>query len=117
MAYNEHLTNRVREALSSLKKVEEKRMFRGVAFMVNNKMCVTVGDDRMMCRIDPLLHEEVIVRKGSRTVVMRNKAYRGWVYVDEEVIKTKKQLDFWIDLALDFNKRSKASVKRKKSNN
>lgn len=115
MAYNEHLTNRVREALSSLKNVEEKRMFRGVAFMVNKKMCVTVGDERIMCRIDPELHEKAITRKGCHTVVMRNKPYIGWVYINEEVIKTKVQLAHWIKLALDFNKRAKASVKRKKA--
>jgi TfoX/Sxy family transcriptional regulator of competence genes len=115
MAYNEHLTNRVRESLSSLKNVEEKRMFRGVAFMVNNKMCVTAGDDRIMCRIDPELHDKVITKKGCRTVVMRNRAYKGWVYVSEDVIKTRKLLDYWIKLALDFNKRAKASVKREKS--
>jgi TfoX/Sxy family transcriptional regulator of competence genes len=115
MAYNEQLTNRVREALSSVKKVEEKRMFRGVTFMVNNKMCVTAGDDRIMCRIDPAVHEEAIAIEGCRTVIMKGRAYKGFVYVNEEAIKTRKQLDYWVNLALDFNQRAKASVKKKKS--
>ena len=67
MAYDEKLADRVREALAHLPKVEEKRMFRGVTFMVNGKMCVSVGDDRIMCRIDPAVHEEAVEKEGCRT--------------------------------------------------
>src|SRR5712671_6054555 len=114
MAYNEKLTNRVREALTHLPKVEEKKMFSGVTFMVNNKMCISVGNDRIMCRIDPALHEAAIEKKGCRTVTMKGREYKGYVYVDEEGIKTKKDFDYWIGLALDFNKRAKAAPKKKK---
>lgn len=114
MAYNEKLTIRVREALAHLRDVEEKRMFSGVAFMVNGKMCIAVGDDRIMCRIDPAIHEVEIEKEGCRTVVMKGRPYKGYVYVNEAVIKTKKQLGYWVGLALDFNERAKASVKRKK---
>jgi TfoX/Sxy family transcriptional regulator of competence genes len=106
------LTARVRIALSGVRNVEEKRMFRGVVFMVGGKMCVTAGDDTIMCRIDPDLHDEATKRKGCRTVMMKGGEYRGWVYVDGEGMKTKKQFDHWIGLALDFNKRAKASKKR-----
>ena len=114
MAYNEKLADRVRTALAEIPKVEEKRMFRGVAFMVNGKMCITVGDDEIMCRIDPALHDKAIKKKGSRTMVMKGREYRGYVLVSEEGRKTKKDFDYWIALALDFNKRAKASPKRKK---
>ncbi len=113
MAYNEKLTARIREALAHLPKVEEKRMFRGVTFMVNNKMCITAGDNKIMCRIDPAIHEEVIKRKGCETVKMRGREYKGYVYVSEEGIKTKMDLDYWINLALDFNKLAKSSKKKK----
>ena len=73
MAYNEKLTNRVRAALAHLSNVEEKRMFRGITFMVNGKMCISVGDDRIMCRIDPDMHEEAIKKAGTRTVTMKDK--------------------------------------------
>ena len=114
MAYNEKLTNRIREALAHLRKVEEKKMFRGITFMVNEKMCISVGDNEIMCRIDPAIHEEVIQKKGCRTVVMKGREYKGYVYVNEDNIKAKKDLDYWVGLALDFNKRAKASKKRKK---
>jgi TfoX/Sxy family transcriptional regulator of competence genes len=114
MAYNEKLTARIREALAHVPKVEEKRMFRGVTFMVNNKMCITAGDNKIMCRIDPATHDEVIKRKGCETVKMKGREYKGYVYVSEEGIKAKKDLDYWIQLALEFNKLAKPSKKKKK---
>ena len=113
MAYNEKLTARVREALGNLPKVEEKRMFRGVTFMVNGKMCITAGDNKIMCRIDPALHEEAVKRNGCETVKMKGREYKGFVYVSEEGIKTKKDLDYWVRLALEFNKIAKSSKKKK----
>jgi TfoX/Sxy family transcriptional regulator of competence genes len=114
MAYNEKLTARIREALGDLPNVEEKRMFRGVTFMINDKMCITAGDNKIMCRIDPAIHEEVVKRKGCETVEMRGREYKGYVYVSEEGIKTKKDLEYWIELVLDFNERAKSSKKKKK---
>ena len=109
MAYNEQLTNRVRAALAAIPNVEEKKMFSGITFMVNGKMCISVGNDRIMCRVDPAIHDDVVVRKGSRTVQMKGRDYRGYIYVSEEGIKTKKDFDFWINLSLEFNKKAKAS--------
>lgn len=111
MAYNEKLAQRIRTAFSDLPRVEEKKMFGGMAFMVNGKMCITVSKDRIMCRIAPELHDSIIKKKGCRTVEMGGREYKGYVYIDENIIKTKKDLDYWVELALDFNKRVKASRK------
>ena len=115
MAYNEKLTNRVREALAGILNIEEKKMFSGITFMVNGKMCISVGDDRIMCRIDPAIHEEVIGKKGCRTVEMKGREYKGYVYVNAEGIKTKRDFDYWVGLALDFNKKAKASKTARKT--
>ena len=114
MAYNEKLTARIRKALEHLPNIEEKRMFRGVTFMVNDKMCITAGDNKIMCRIDPSIHEEALKRQGCETVKMKGREYKGYVYVNEEGIKTKKDLDYWIRLALEFNRLAKSSKKKKK---
>jgi TfoX/Sxy family transcriptional regulator of competence genes len=114
MAVNENLLRRVRASLVHIPRVQEKKMFAGITFMVNGKMCISVGPDRIMCRIDPAMHEKALKRKGARTVLMKGREYRGFVYVNEEAIKNKKDLDYWIALSLDFNKRAKASAKRKK---
>jgi len=112
MAYNVKLANRVRSALAHLLKMEEKKMFSGVTFIVDGKMCISVSDDKIMCRIDPALHNVAIEKNGCRTVEMGGRQYKGYVYISEEGLKTKKNFDYWIGLALDFNKRAKASVKR-----
>jgi len=114
MAYNEHLAEKIRQALAHLPGVEEKKMFGGLAFMVNNKMCLTVGADRMMCRIDPNMHEEALKRKGSRTVMMKGREYKGYIYVNEDSLEKKADFNYWAKLALDFNKKAKASVKRQR---
>ena len=103
MAINPALTKRVREILSKLPHIEEKKMFGGIAFMVNGKMCVTVQDNHIMCRIDPLIHEEVVHNPGVSTVRMKGRNYIGWIHVEESIIPNKKQLNHWIDLALTYN--------------
>ena len=64
MAYNEKLANRIRGSLSEIPKVEEKEMMGGLTFMVNEKMCIGIIKDEMMCRIDPILHE-IEINKGD----------------------------------------------------
>ena len=118
MAYSEKLADRVRELLVSVPNTEEKKMFSGITFMVNGKMCVSVGKDRIMCRIDPTVHAQAIDKSGARTVQMKGRDYKGYVYVNEDAIKTKKDLDYWINLSLEFNKKAKASkpaAKRRKT--
>ena len=114
MAYNQELAGRIRKSLSHLSEVEEKRMFRGVTFMVNGKMCISVAGDEIMCRIDPALHNELIKRSGCRTVIMKNREYKGFVYVKEEELQNKKQLNYWLRLCLEFNDKAKSSKKRKR---
>ena len=80
------MADRIREALVDVKKVEEKKMFRGVTFMVNGKMCVSVSHDNMMCRIDPTLSETALEKRGCLPVKMAGRENRGFVYVSEEGI-------------------------------
>ncbi len=114
MSYSEKLASRIRAALAHLPEVKEKRMFGGLAFMVDNKMCVTIGVDRIMCRIDPAFHDEAIKKDGCSTVVMRGRAYKGFVYVSEDSIQSEKDCNYWLTLAVEYNKIAKASKKRAK---
>lgn len=113
MTYNEKLAERIRQALAHVSNVEEKKMFRSKTFMLNDKMCISVGDDEIICRIDPELHDKAIRKRGCKTTRMRGRDYKGWVLVSEEGMKTKKDFDYWIQLAMDFNKKAKSSRKRK----
>ncbi len=111
MAYDEKLADRLRVALAHLPRVEEKKMFRGVTFMVNNKMCVSVSGEELMCRFDPSLHEMLSERNGFRTVIMKGREYKGFGYVMQDAIKSKKDFEFWLNLCLEFNSKAKASKK------
>lgn len=114
MAQNIPFANRVREALANTQNVTEKNMFRGTAFMVDDKLCISVGDDRMMCRIDPAIHEELVEKGGCRTMYMKGREYKGYVLVDEEAVKNNSDLLYWVNLCLAFNKHAKSSKKKKK---
>jgi TfoX/Sxy family transcriptional regulator of competence genes len=114
LAADDVLVNRVRAALAGEHPVEEKRMFGGITFMVRGKMCVSVGRDRLMLRIDPELHETALERVGCRTVVMKGREYRGYVHVDAEAVKSARDLDYWVRLALEYNKRAKAASGKRK---
>ena len=112
MAYNEKLTDRIREIIAAThKKVEEKKMFAGLCFMVNDKMCVGVHEDRIMVRLDPAIFDKVIEKEGCEPMNFTGKIMRGFVFVNEDVLKTKKQLDYWVQLGLEFNKIAKSSKK------
>lgn len=113
MAYNQKLADITRELISqSHKNVEEKAMFGGLCFMVNDKMCVGVEKERLMVRLDPAKYEEVIEIEGCKPMDFTGKIMKGFVFVDADVLTTKKKLEYWIDLALQYNKIAKASKKK-----
>jgi hypothetical protein len=70
-------------------------MFGGLVFMVRGKMCVSAGKERMRCRLDPAIHDAALKHKGCRTVVMRKRPYRGYVYIDAQALRAKRLLDYW----------------------
>ncbi len=119
MAYDTQLADRIKAYLheANLPDIEEKKMFSGLTFMVNGKMCVSVSGDNLMCRFDPDLQEEVAERNGFQTMIMKGKEYRGYGYIHPEGFKAQKDFEYWVNLCLDFNKKAKKSVRRRKTSN
>jgi TfoX/Sxy family transcriptional regulator of competence genes len=114
MVYSEMLAARVRNSLGDSLKVEEKKMMGGLTFMVNDKMCVGVLRDDLMVRINPSLYENALRIKGCREMDFSGRAMKGFVFVSPAGTDTQNDLDYWIRLALAFNKTAKISKKRKK---
>ena len=115
MALNEKLADRVREIISlTHENVEEKKMFGGLCFMVNDKMCVGVETSRLMVRFDPAKTDEIMEKEGCKPMDFTSRVMKGFVFVDIEALNTKKKLAYWINLALEYNKVAKVSRKRKK---
>jgi TfoX/Sxy family transcriptional regulator of competence genes len=111
MAYNEKLADRIREALMEVPNVEEKNMFGGVCFMVKGKMCVSVVKDEMMCRIDPAMDEIVLEKRGCRQMDFTGKPMKGYLFISDEGMKSKKDFEAWVNLCLEFNSKAKAAKK------
>lgn len=112
MPPDETLVNRVRTAIGKSRRVEEKKMFGGIAFMVAGKMCVTVGKDRIMCRIDPA----PMTRRSNGSLHHRRhetSGIPGYVHIDADALSTKPDLGHWVKLALEFNGRVKASTRKR----
>ena len=114
MAFDEQLANRVREMIAlTHPNIEEKKMFGGLCFMVNGKMCVGIESKRMMVRFNPTLQEEILEKEGASPMDFTKKIMKGYAFVDISALNTKKQLSYWIDLALAYNKLAKSSKKKK----
>ena len=114
IVYNEKLADRTREIISlTHKKVIEKKMFGGLCFMVNDKMCVGVEQERLMVRLDPARYDEVMEKDGCKPMDFTGKIMKGFVFVDLDALNTNKKLNYWIDLALEYNKTAKVSRKKK----
>jgi TfoX/Sxy family transcriptional regulator of competence genes len=113
MAYNENISNRIREALENVPNVEEKNMFGGVCYMVNDKMCIGVVKDEMMCRIGEERQDEAMAKPGCREMDFAGRPMKGYVYVSDEGMKTREQFAYWIHLCLAHNPHAKAAKKKK----
>lgn len=115
MAYNTQLTNRIRERLQDLPNIEEKVMMGGLVFMLNDKMCMGIVKDELMCRIDPERLETEVERRGCRTMDFTHRPMKGYVLVDETGMRTRDDFEHWVTLSLEFNSKAKASKKRIKN--
>jgi TfoX/Sxy family transcriptional regulator of competence genes len=97
MAYDEDLANRVRELIADEPEITEQRMFGGLAFLVGGNMAVAAsGQGGLMVRVDPADSEALLGRPHARPFEMRGHAMRGWLRVDAEGVRTKRQLAPWV---------------------
>ena len=115
MAYNEILADKIRTALKGTKTLEEKKMFGGIAFMVNDKMCIGVDKEDIMLRCDKDETDELLKKKGAKVFdISGGRPMKGWLLVSPEGIKTQKDFDWWLNKAIEGNKKASVSIKKKK---
>jgi hypothetical protein len=105
MAYDEELANRIRELIAVERGVEEKRMFGGLAFLVNGNMSVAAsGRGGLMVRVPPAETEKLLTRDHVEPMVMAGRETRGWIRVSIEGVKTKRQLQAWVSRGVEYAK-------------
>lgn len=102
MAYDEGLAERIRALLAHRDDVREQKMFGGLVFMVGDKMCVGVTDDDLMVRLGADDHDAALKRPHARPMDFTGRPMKGFVVVAPEGIKSKRQLQAWVDLALAY---------------
>jgi hypothetical protein len=114
MTYNIALAARIRAYFATQPhlKVEEKKMFQGLTFMIDDKMCVGVSKDNLMCRFSPSLQHEVAERIGYMPMLMKGKEFLGFCYVSEEGFQSNSDFAYWLGLCLAFNPEAKSSKKK-----
>ena len=114
MAYNEFLADRILQAFKDKGiEPEEKKMMGGICYMVNDKMCAGVIDDRLMARVGTEFYDEALKKKGCRSMDFTGRPMKGFVYVEPEGIDMEEDLAEWIQMCLDYNPLAKSSKKKK----
>ena len=118
MAYSEYLADRIAQFLTE-KSVAfiTKKMMGGLLFMVDDKMYVAVMKEEIMARINPNVYEVSLEKEGCNKMNFTGKPMKGFVFLSDEAIDLEEDLNYWLQLALDFNSLAKASKKRKSSKN
>ena len=115
MAYDEYLEERIERILNQ-KKVgfEGKKMMGGLCFMVNDKMCVGIVKDQLMARINPEIYQEALSIDGCNEMNFTGRPMKGFVFVDPHAIDNEDDLEYWVNLCLEYNPLAKSSKKKKK---
>ena len=104
MAFSEALAQRIRNILYPLQAAEEKKMFGGIAFMVNGNMTVGVISDELIVRVGLKKFETSLNKPGADLFQLTGKPMTGWVKVAPEGLNTEEHLKYWVELALEFVK-------------
>jgi hypothetical protein len=118
MAYDEYMADRIRQVFDNQGiGYETKKMFGGLCFMLNNKMCCGIlrikakGTDVLMARIGPDAYDKAIQKKAVMPMDFTGRPMRGYVFVTFEGIDDDEDLEYWLNLCLAFNPLAKQSKK------
>jgi TfoX/Sxy family transcriptional regulator of competence genes len=103
VAYDEDLADRIRELISGTHGLTEKRMFGGLAFLINGNMAVSAsGQGGLLVRVDPDETATLVKKPYAAAFVMRGRAMDGWLRVDGEGVRTKRQLEPWVKRGVKY---------------
>ena len=103
MAYDEDLANRIRELIDGDPAVTEQRMFGGLAFLVAGNMSVAAsGQGGLMVRVEPGHTAALLGKPHVRPFEMRGREMQGWLRVDAEGVRTKRQLEPWVKRGVGY---------------
>jgi TfoX/Sxy family transcriptional regulator of competence genes len=103
VAYDEELADRIRELIPDRTGIAEKKMFGGLAFLVDGNMAVAAsGQGGLLVRVDPGEGERLVAATDAEPMVMRGREMTGWLRVPSEHVRTKRQLASWVERGMSF---------------
>jgi TfoX/Sxy family transcriptional regulator of competence genes len=103
VAYDEDLADRIRELMSGERRVTEKKMFGGLAFLVGGNMAIAAsGQGGLLVRVDPAKSDALVARTAATVAVMQGRPMAGWLRVATEDVKTKRQLAKWVERGTEY---------------
>jgi TfoX/Sxy family transcriptional regulator of competence genes len=101
--YDEELADRIRELVAGESALTEKKMFGGLAFLLGGNMAVAAsGQGGLLVRVDPAQSDKLVATTNARLMEMRGRSMQGWLRVDPEDLRTKRQLAKWVDLGTTY---------------
>ena len=114
MAYDEYLEERISKILNDKHiSFNPKKMMGGLCFMVDSKMCVGIVKDQLMARINPNIYEASLNKEGCHKMNFTGRAMKGFLFIDPQAIDMDDDLEYWVQLCLDFNPLAQSSKKKK----
>jgi TfoX/Sxy family transcriptional regulator of competence genes len=105
MAYDEELADRIRELVGGGPDLTEKKMFGGLAFLVGGNMAVAAsGQGGWLVRVDPAQSDTLLETTNARLMEMRGRKMQGWLRVDPEHVRTRRELAKWVELGTTYTR-------------
>ena len=103
MAYDEDLANRIRELVGLEEGLTEQKMFGGLAFLIGGNMAVAAsGQGGILVRVDPASSDKLVSTTKAHLMIMRGRAMDGWLRVDAEHVREKRQLAKWVERGVTY---------------
>ena len=102
MAYDETLAERVRGSLAGRSGIDERRMFGGLAFMLDGNMCCCVTERGLMVRVGPDAYDDALAQPYAGVMDMTGRPMRGWVLVEFDGLASDASLARWVTQGADF---------------
>jgi TfoX/Sxy family transcriptional regulator of competence genes len=103
MAYDEDLADRIRELVGGEPGLTEQKMFGGLAFLIGGNMAVAAsGQGGVLVRVDPARSDALVATTDAFPMEMRGRQMQGWLRVDPEHVRTKRQLTKWVELGTAY---------------
>jgi TfoX/Sxy family transcriptional regulator of competence genes len=101
--YDEVLAVRIREMIGSEPDLTEKKMFGGLAFLIRGNMAVAAsGQGGVLVRVDPATSDKLVATTSAYPMEMRGRTMKGWLRVDAEGLRTKRELARWVRLGATY---------------